>query len=263
VSNAPILVVEHQTDCPVGWMGEWLADAGAVLDVRRPRTGDPLPADLSGHGGLLVLGGSMGAYDEAAHPWLAEVKQLIRSAAAESVPTLGICLGHQLAAVALGGRVDRNPRGQQIGVLDVGWLPSAEGDALLGPLVGLAPAVQWNNDIVVELPGDAVLLARTPAREVQAARFAPTVWGVQWHPEAGEQIVSVWADHDRDQAVERGVDVDAYVAVVAAATDALCRTWRGLADRFAALALTDVVSATRPRGGGCRTDTGKEPVTEL
>ena len=236
MSNAPILVVQHQTDCPLGWMGEWLADAGAVLDVRRPHAGDALPADLSGHGGLLVLGGSMGAYDDATHPWLTQVKQLIRSAAAERVPTLGICLGHQLAAVALGGRVVRNPRGQQIGVLDVGWLPPASEDPLLGPLVAETPAVQWNNDIVAELPDDAVLLARTPSGEVQAARFAPTVWGVQWHPEAGEQVVTAWADHDRDQAIERGVDVDGYVADVAAATDALRRTWRGLADRFAALA---------------------------
>jgi len=53
--------------------------------------------------------------------------------------------------------------------------------------------------------------------------------------EAGEQVVSAWADHDRDQAVERGIDVDGYVADVAAATDELRRTWRGLADRFAAL----------------------------
>jgi GMP synthase (glutamine-hydrolysing) len=260
VSSAPILVVQHQADCPVAWMGEWLADAGAALDVRRPGTGDPLPADLSGHGGLLVLGGSMGAYDEGTHPWLAQVKQLIRTAAADSIPTLGICLGHQLAAVALGGRVLRNPRGQQIGVLEVGWLPAAAGDPLFGRLVGPAPAVQWNNDIVVELPDDAVLLARTAAGEVQAARFAPTVWGVQWHPEAGEQVVSAWADHDRDRAVERGVDVDGYVADVAAATDALRRTWSRLAHGFAALVLTDVVPETRPLGRSWRTDIGKDPV---
>lgn len=216
-------------------MGEWLAEAGAALDVRRPYAGDRLPGSLAGHAGLLVLGGSMGAYDDATHPWLDDVKQLLRSAARDAVPALGICLGHQLAAVALGGRVARNPRGQQIGVLEVGWQPAAGEDPLFGDLIGQTPAVQWNNDIVTGLPPDAVLLARAATGEVQAARFAPTVWGVQWHPEAGEQVVSAWADHDRDQAVERGIDVDGYVADVAAATDELRRTWRGLADRFAAL----------------------------
>ena len=66
-------------------------------------------------------------------------------------------------------------------------------------------------------------------------RFAPTVWGVQWHPEAGEEIIRPWADHDRDDAVERGVDVDAYVAEVVAARDRSRSTWRVLAERFAAL----------------------------
>ncbi|HET7355646.1 MAG TPA: type 1 glutamine amidotransferase [Nocardioidaceae bacterium] len=235
MSSAPVLVVEHEPTCPVGWMGEWLLEAGASLDVRRPSAGDSLPSDLAEHAGLLVLGGSMGAYDEATCPWLATVKRLLRRAAEDGAPALGICLGHQLAAVALGGAVARNPRGQQIGVLEVGWLPEAREDRLLGPLVGVTPAVQWNNDLVVELPPDAVPLARTPAGELQAARFAPTVWGVQWHPEAGEQIVRLWAEGDRDQAVERGVDVDSYVADVAAATDPLRRSWSVLAARFAAL----------------------------
>ena len=260
MSSAPVLVVEHEQTCPSGWMGEWLVEAGAALDVRRPYAGDRLPASLAGHAGLLVLGGSMGAYDEATCPWLGAVKQLLRRAAEDGAPALGICLGHQLAAVALGGRVARNPRGQQIGVLEVGWLPEAREDRLLGPLVGDTPAVQWNNDVVVELPPGAVPLARTPTGELQCARFAPTVWGVQWHPEAGEQIVRPWAEQDRDQAVERGVDLDSYVADVAAATDPLRRTWSVLADRFAALFLTDVVSETRPIGRDGRTDIGKNPV---
>jgi GMP synthase (glutamine-hydrolysing) len=273
--TARILVVEHEPTCPVGWMGEWLVEAGAAMDLRRPYAGDRLPTSLADHAGLLVLGGSMGAYDEAACPWLGPVKGLLRRAAEDGAPALGICLGHQLAAVALGGTVVRNPRGQQIGVLEVGWLPEAREDRLLGPLVGDSPAVQWNNDIVVELPPDAVPLARTPTSELQAARFAPTVWGVQWHPEAGEHIVRPWAKEDRDQAIERGVDVDSYVADVAAATDPLRRTWSVLARQLAALVLTDVVSETRPirRGSrtdvvsetrpirrGSRTDIGKDPV---
>ena len=68
---------------------------------------------------------------------------------------------------------------------------------------------------------------------MQAARFAPAIWGVQWHPEAGEEIIRPWADHDRDDAVERGVDVDRYLGDVIDARDDLRATWRVLADSFA------------------------------
>ena len=218
-------------------MGEWLSEAGAELDVRRPYAGDALPAALAGHGGMLVLGGEMGAYDDADHPWLADVKRLASGAVHDGTPVLGICLGLQLVAVALGGEVRPSSRGQQIGVLDVGWTDAAYDDRLLGPVAARhdVPAVQWNNDIVTRLPEGAVDLAHTRHGELQAARFAPSVWGVQWHPEAGEEIIGRWADNDRDDAVERGVDVDAYVADVAAARDRLRKTWRLLADAFAAL----------------------------
>lgn len=233
MSTAPLLVVEHEALCPSGWMGEWLVEAGVDLDQRRPYRGEPLPGDLRAHSGLLVLGGSMGARDDAAHPWLSTTKDLVREGAAQRVPVLGICLGHQLAAVALGGDVVVNPAGQQLGVLSVGWTAEAPGDALLGPLAGPARAVQWNNDVVTTLPPGAVALARAATGELQAARFAPTVWGVQWHPEAGADTIRVWADADRDHAVERGIDVDAYLADVAAAEDEQRVTWRALAECFA------------------------------
>ena len=184
----------------------------------------------------MVLGGSMDAYADDRHPWLGGVKQLVRAAAETRVPTLGICLGHQLAAVALGGAVHKNPLGQQIGLLEVGWTDAAADDPLLGAVFDARVCVQWNSDIVAVAPAGTEVLAWTPAGEIQAARFAPTVWGVQSHPEAGEEIVSLWADHDRDSAAERGVDVDEYVAKVAAASDELGSSWRPLATRFAALA---------------------------
>ena len=233
---APVLVVEHEAQCPPGWVGEWLTAAGLRLDVRRPYlTGEELPTDLSGHRSMVVLGGSMDAYSDDAHPWLTGVKRLVREAAADGVPALGICLGHQLAAVALGGAVQVNPRGQQIGVLEVGWTAAAAEDPLLSALTSARVAVQWNNDVVHVLPPGATVLACTPHGEVQAARYAPTVWGVQSHPEAGEEIVRAWADHDRDHALERGVDVDQYVDHVAAAREQLRRSWEPLATRFAGL----------------------------
>ena len=233
--NAPILVVQHETDCPTGWVGDWLVEAGAELDVRHPYRGDDLPSDLHGYSGLIVLGGSMGANDDAENPWLTATKALIREGAVRRVPVLGICLGHQLCAVALGGEVVRNPRGQQIGVIPVGWTDEAAADELFGAMAGPVRAVQWNNDIVRRLPEGAVLLAETPAGEVQAARFAPTVWGEQWHPEAGHDIIRTWVDEDRDEAAERGINVDFHVAAVAEAEQEMRATWRPLAERFLAL----------------------------
>lgn len=221
--------------CPPGWFGEWLVEAGLPIDVRRPYIGEDLPGGLDGHRSLVVLGGSMNAYSDDTYPWLTGVKGLLRQAAEERVPALGICLGHQLAAVALGGEVHTNPRGQQIGVLDVGWTEAARTDPLLGPLGRSCRAVQWNNDVVGRLPTGAEVLARTPAGELQAARFAPTVWGVQWHPEAGVEIVTAWADLDRDEVHERDVDVDDYLAAVAAAREELRASWAPLARSFAAL----------------------------
>ncbi len=235
MTTSPILVVEHEAQCPPGWMGEWFAEAGCAVDVRRPYAGDALPERLDGHRGMLVLGGSMDAYSEDAFPWLAVVKRLVRDAAEEHVPVLGICLGHQLAAVALGGAVRRNPRGQQIGVLEVGWAPAAASDPLFAAVSSARVAVQWNNDVVTIPPTATQVLARAGTGELQAARFAPTVWGVQCHPEAGAEIVGEWAAQDRDSARERGVDVDEYVARVAAATDELRYSWKPLATAFAAL----------------------------
>lgn len=237
VSTAPLLVVEHESTCPPGWMGEWLRAAGVELDVRRPYAGGRLPESLDGHAGLMVMGGSMDAYADETCPWLPPTRSLVRRAAAEGVPTLGICLGHQLVTVALGGRVHQNPAGKQIGVLPVGWLPEAADDPLFGALPGSDVAVQWNDDVVERLPEDAVHVARAPGGEVQAARFAPTVWGVQWHPEAGAEIVRHWADHDRDRTSAQGIDVDAHVRQVADATDALRAAWQPLAERFAGLVL--------------------------
>jgi GMP synthase (glutamine-hydrolysing) len=234
VSRPRILVVQHEDICPPGWVGEWLVEAGADLDLRRPYAGGDLPATLADHDGLVVLGGSMGAEADADHGWLTDVKRLVREAAEHGVHTWGICLGHQLCAVALGGEVARNPRGQQIGVLDVGWRPDSADDPLFAPVSGPVRAVQWNDDIVVRLPDGAVLLAETLRGEVQAARFAPTVWGVQWHPEAGGDIIRVWADDDRDDANERGIDVYEYLQHVRDAEPELRATWRPLVESFVA-----------------------------
>ncbi len=234
----PFLVVQHDDDCPPALLGTWLGEAGVTLDVRRPYRGEalPAPADLPAWSALLVLGGPMGALDDAEHPWLTDVKELVRVAARRSVPMLGVCLGHQLVAVALGGDVAPNPRGQQLGLVPVGWTDAADGDALVSSLATPRRGVHWNDDVVTRLPEDATVLAVAPGGEPQVVRYAPSVWGVQLHPEADASVVSRWALGDNERHRAAGVDRDELLADIDGARAELDAAWQPLAGVFADLA---------------------------
>lgn len=245
MTSPTVLVVEHAADCPPALLGEWLAAQGCVLDVRRPYAGDPLP-ESTAYDALLVLGGPMGALDDEQAPWLPVVRDRVRDAVRLATPTLGVCLGHQLVAVALGGTIARNPAGQQLGLLEVGWTDAAADDDLLGPLATPRRGVQWNDDVVTALPDRATLLAATPAGEVQAARFAPGVWGVQLHPEVDAAVLRPWAESDRGSHEARGIDQDALLRSVEEARAELDAAWQPLATSFAAL------SARAASGAGSR-----------
>lgn len=229
-----VLVIEHEAQCPPAHVGIWLERTGAEAVVHRPWAGEDLPAAHDGDA-LVVLGGSMAAWEDDLHHWLAPLKQLVRDAVELGRPVLGICLGHQLMCAALGGTVEPNPRGQQVGLFEVGWLPAADDDALvsgLGPIRG----VQWNRDLVTRLPDGAVPLAKTPDGELQIARYAPRAWGVQLHPEVDEPVVRSWAAGDRHDHLERGIDQAALLGEIHAARDELDRAWAPVVARFVELA---------------------------
>lgn len=232
-----VLVVEHEAECPPAHLGRWLTESGAHLSVWRPYLAEA-PPGLASYDALVVLGGSMGADDEAEVDWIGPTKRLLAEAVAGEVPTLGICLGHQLLASALGGRVTVNPPGQQLGLLTVGWTAAAAADPLFGRLATGQPrrGVHWNNDIVAVLPDGASVLAATPAGELQAARFGPGAWGVQWHPEVDVPVLVSWAEGDRADHLERGIDQQALLDEIDAARSELDSAWRPLAGIFTTIA---------------------------
>ena len=239
--SARVLVVQHEAICPPGRLRQWLAAAGVEVEVIHPYAGESVPERL-GHDGLVVLGGTMGADDDDQHPWLGPTKRLLAAAVRAAAPTLGVCLGHQLLAVACGGRVRANPRGPTIGLrrvdLAVGAATGGAGDPLLGALPAGASAIHWNDDVVTDPPPRAVVVATTTDGSPQVIRLGMRAWGVQFHPEADVGIATVWADRTVAAGELSQADADARLAEIVQADAALVTTWRPLAERFAGLLLS-------------------------
>jgi GMP synthase (glutamine-hydrolysing) len=241
-----VLVIQHEDDAPAAWFGEWLEGAGVECVVVSAHRGEQVPSAISGYDGLLVLGGAMGAYDDDQFSWLTPTKQLIAHAVAEETPFLGICLGHQLAAVALGGEVIRNPVGRALGLTQVQIVDAERADPLMQEVQPGARAVQWNDDVVGALPPGSTVLAVAPDESIQAARFGPVAWGVQFHPEVSPEVFASWgvAGEKSDSPVPDPQTVARAARQVAEAEDELRTTWRALAERFADIAASASASAS-------------------
>lgn len=231
-----VLVVEHQADGALGRLEQPLRER-TRLDLRRPYAGAELPAGLDGIAGLVVLGGAMGAEQDDRAPWLGRTRQLLRDAVAAGVPTLGICLGAQLLAVAAGGAVERGSAGPEIGLERVRVLPATAGDQLFGQCpVGAELAVLHDHqDAVTRLPAGAVLLADGGRYRYQAFRLGPAAWGVQYHPEVTAAGFAGWIEEQRAELQSRGQDPDALLRQAAAAEADLAGLAAWHAQRFLGL----------------------------
>jgi GMP synthase-like glutamine amidotransferase len=229
-----VLIVENSPTDPPGRLGEWLAAAGLAPHVVRPHAGDPLPAGVDGHAALVMLGGEMGVHDDV--PWLAPGKALLREAVGTGQPVLAVCLGAQLLADALGGRVEQAAAdGPEIGAALVAKRDRAADDPLFGPMPLTPDVLQWHYDAITELPPGAILLASSPRYQHQAFRVGAAAWGLQFHIETTPELVRSWAEHDG--LAEQGADVDRLLARSDAVHPDLEQTWRPFTERFAQLAL--------------------------
>ncbi|MER7949505.1 type 1 glutamine amidotransferase [Streptomyces sp. NPDC096079] len=235
-AGAPaVLVVQHEEEAGPGLVGEHLARAGLRLDVIRAWEGGALPETLSGHAGLLVLGGSVNCEQDGAAPWLPRVRALVREAVAGEVPLLGICLGGQIVAHALGGAVTRRTQGPELGAVPLRRLPAAEGDPVLGGVPEGAPAAQWHWDEVERLPAGAVPLLTGDDCPYQAFRVGSAGWAVQFHPEVGAETVAAWAAEDAEPLRAAGVDAGDTVASVRAAEPELRAVWGAVSEAWGAV----------------------------
>lgn len=208
--TAPALVLQHDADAGPGYLGDALGSAGLDWRVVDPVAGEEIPRP-EGWSAIVSLGGHMGAYEDEAHPWLGPEKRLLAEAARRGIPVLGICLGCQILAAALGGRAYRG-NGREVGVLRLELTPEGRVDPVVQHLDG--PVVVSHAD-TWDLPPGATLLAFSD-RYRHAFRWGSAL-GLQPHPETGPEPFARWTRAKPAAELARdGIDPEAAIAAARA-----------------------------------------------
>ena len=226
-----ILVLQHVRVEHPGIFRQFLAEDGHSWDAVELDEGEPLPA-LDGYDALWVMGGPMDVWQVEDHPWLEAEKALIKEAVeGRGMPFLGLCLGHQLLAEALGGEVGPSQQ-PEIGVLDVQMTEIGAEGVWMDGLPPIFKALQWHSAEVTKLPPGAEVLATSPACAVQAMKWGPRAYSAQFHVEIEADTVANWAEIPAyAEALQKALGTDG-VAKMQAAADENMRDFNAMAERL-------------------------------
>ncbi len=189
-----VLAFRHVPFEGVGHIAPLLEDRKIGLDYADLYKEDAPDPDISAYAGLIFLGGPMSATDPL--PCLDRERALIAQAVSREQPLLGICLGSQLIARALGAEVHRNT-GKEIGWFDIHLTEAAGDDALFGGIRGPETVFHWHSD-TWELPQGAELLAWSQACRNQAFRAGRNIYGMQFHLEVTPAMIADWQTQDEN-----------------------------------------------------------------
>lgn len=184
------LVLQHAWDDPPAYLEALLREHHITCELIYVERA-PLP-DLADYQAVIVMGGPQHVYADKGHPYLAEEKRLLRQAVTQELPTLGICLGAQLLASALGAEVRRH-HSSEIGFFEIPLTEDGTRDPLFAGLPGYHLAFHWHQD-VFDLPVNALHLASNETAPNQAFRYGPNAYGLQFHIELDDEMAHTWLD---------------------------------------------------------------------
>lgn len=179
-----ILIIEHAPSRANEF--ERIASYAGVVTVTNKVYVEPLQNQLSDFDAIISTGGPMSVTNrhQPELKFLLDEIELLRQARDSGVPVLGVCLGHQLLTVALGGEVAALNRGPEIGWCEVALTPAGENDPIFLHLNRVFSAFQYHYDAATSLPAGCSQLATSSHCEIQGFRLGTRpVWGVQFHPE--------------------------------------------------------------------------------
>lgn len=187
-----VLVLQHLAVEHPGVFRDFLREDGVAWHTVELDQGEPIP-DLEPFDVMMVMGGPQDVWQEDTFPWLKAEKAAIRRFVAElERPYLGICLGHQLLADALGGQVGPGSRAE-VGTLTIRQTEDGRRDPLFAGVPDPIEVLQWHGAEVQRLPEGAVQLARSDVCEMQAFRYGKHAYGLQCHVEVTNETVADWA----------------------------------------------------------------------
>jgi GMP synthase (glutamine-hydrolysing) len=207
---AKIWVLQHHPVENLGRIADALEEAALAWQYVRVFDGAPIPTNMKGAGGLIVMGGPEAVYQLERYPYLRDEMRLIESALNDSKPILGVCLGAQLLAAVLGAPVRRGEY-REIGWYSVRLSEPAQDDRLMRGLPAEFVAAHWHSDIF-DLPNGAVPLASSERTAVQAFRFGDNAYGLLFHAEITEDRISKLVSEFAADLKRVGVDGDSYLA---------------------------------------------------
>jgi GMP synthase (glutamine-hydrolysing) len=186
-----VLALQQTWDDPPGYLEDILNEHGIICDtVEVEKT--PLP-DLAPYQAIVVMGGPQHLYADTHLDYLVQEQILLRQAVAQDIPTLGICLGGQLLASALGADVRRHDR-SEIGFFRIPLTEAGSQDPLFAGLPGHQLAFHWHTD-VFDLPAGSIRLASNETAPNQAFRYGSRAYGLQFHIELNTTITRNWLYH--------------------------------------------------------------------